>query len=136
MNHVVSYLPTDPVIHDCSILNTYDLDPPGEWLRSKLDAATQKTEEAQQHLTQLHAIQNPSGINGKQYTNEFFMQQWTQEQEYHCETRASCRQKQKKELGRLLSLQDKLENAWYVPYNLRQISVLHSPTSLAGPQTR
>jgi hypothetical protein len=96
------YLPTNPANYCCFLSNIYDLNPPGEGLCSKLDKDTQKTEAARQHLTQLHTMLNPNAKNGERYTNGFFMQQWAQEQEYHCETQASFRQKQKKELGCLL----------------------------------
>ncbi|PLW11649.1 hypothetical protein PCANC_21650 [Puccinia coronata f. sp. avenae] len=86
----------------------------GEWLRSKLDKATQKTAEAQENLAQLHAMRNPHGTHGKRYTNNFFKDQWDQEQAYHCKTQVSYREKQKKELGRLLCLQEQLETEWSV----------------------
>jgi ubiquitin len=89
-------------------------EPPGEWLRSKLDKATQKTAEAQENLAQLHAMRNPHGTHGERYTNDFFKDQWDREQAYHCETRVSYREKQKKELGRLLCLQEQLETEWFV----------------------
>jgi hypothetical protein len=61
-------------------------------------------------------MRNPSSANGERYTNAFFEEQWAREQAYHRKSRVSYRQKQKKELGRLLCLQEELETAWYVTF--------------------
>ncbi|OAW00012.1 hypothetical protein PTTG_25140 [Puccinia triticina 1-1 BBBD Race 1] len=61
------------------------------------------------HIKKLPILNDPNRGN---YTNEFFQCQWDNEQAYHWETNGSFREKQEKELGRLLRMEDQLEAEW------------------------
>jgi hypothetical protein len=86
----------------------------GEWLYSKLQGAQKVIHDARKALAKLHLLPNPYHNTGETYTNAFFQHQWDEEQAYHLETNRSSAEKQEKELGRLLRLEDQLEAEWYV----------------------
>jgi hypothetical protein len=69
---------------------------------------------ARKSLAELHCIQIPNSNPGVNYSNAFFDQQWKDEQAYHRQTNHLSNEKHKKELGRLLRLEDELEEEWYV----------------------
>ena len=68
---------------------------------------------ARKSLAELHRIQIPNSNPGTNYSNRFFEQQWKDEQAYHRQTNRLLDEKHKKELGRLLRLEDELEEEWY-----------------------
>ncbi|PLW42937.1 hypothetical protein PCASD_04711 [Puccinia coronata f. sp. avenae] len=85
-----------------------------EWLYSKLQGAQKVIHNARKALAKLHLLPNPYHNTGETYTNAFFQHQWDEEQAYHLETNRSSAEKQEKELGRLLCLEDQLEAEWSV----------------------
>ncbi|PLW46296.1 hypothetical protein PCASD_03786 [Puccinia coronata f. sp. avenae] len=85
-----------------------------EWLYSKLQGAQKVIHDARKALAELHLLPNPYHNTGETYTNAFFQHQWDKEQAYHLETNRSSAEKQEKELGRLLRLEDQLEAEWSV----------------------
>ncbi|PLW23183.1 hypothetical protein PCASD_14819 [Puccinia coronata f. sp. avenae] len=80
----------------------------GDWLQSKLMTAKSTMFNARKSLAELHCIQIPNSNPGVNYSNAFFDQQWKDEQAYHCQTNRLSNEKHKKELGRLLFLEDEL----------------------------
>ncbi|PLW05637.1 hypothetical protein PCASD_26272, partial [Puccinia coronata f. sp. avenae] len=85
-----------------------------EWLHSKLKGAKSTVFEACKALAKLHLLHISSRNTGERYTNTFFQEQWDNEQAYHLESNQSTREKQEKELGRLLRLETQLESKWSV----------------------
>ncbi|OAV98637.1 hypothetical protein PTTG_25604 [Puccinia triticina 1-1 BBBD Race 1] len=84
----------------------------GEWLLSKLHSAAQTTQEARTALDELNQFSNPYLPTEGKYTDDFFQEQWNNERTYHLETTRSYQEKQKKELGWLLCLEEQLEQEW------------------------
>ncbi|OAV94426.1 hypothetical protein PTTG_26958 [Puccinia triticina 1-1 BBBD Race 1] len=84
----------------------------GEWLHRKLLAAHSTIKKSQEGLENLYRLPIFNNSDGENYTNEFFQAQWDNEQAYHLETNVSFREKQEKELGRLLRMEDQLEAEW------------------------
>ncbi|PLW34088.1 hypothetical protein PCASD_13099 [Puccinia coronata f. sp. avenae] len=84
----------------------------GDWLQSKLTTAKSTMFNACKSLAKLHCIQIPNSNPGVNYSNAFFDQQWKDKQAYHCQTNRLSNEKHKKELGRLLRLEDELEEEW------------------------
>ncbi|KAA1068461.1 hypothetical protein PGTUg99_023669 [Puccinia graminis f. sp. tritici] len=84
----------------------------GEWLLSKLNSAVETIQAARDALDKLNQLLNPYSSSGGRYTDDFFQQQWDDERAYHLETTRSYQVKQKKELGRLLYLEEQLEKEW------------------------
>ncbi|WAR60036.1 hypothetical protein PtB15_11B678 [Puccinia triticina] len=83
-----------------------------EWLLSKLHSAAQTTQEARTALDELNQFSNPYLPTEGKYTDDFFQEQWNNERTYHLETTRSYQEKQKKELGWLLCLEEQLEQEW------------------------
>ncbi|KAH9818347.1 hypothetical protein DFH28DRAFT_925835 [Melampsora americana] len=94
----------------------------GLWLLRRYRNAVKVLGEAQSALNTLFQMANPS-IPGEKYSAEFFRSQWASEREAY-ESKEAVLQKQKLELGRLLSLQDELEAEWSQPALTPQ-QVLH-----------
>jgi hypothetical protein len=84
----------------------------GDWFSKKLENCEETIQSSEEIIRQLHSLPNPS-TPGSNYTNAFFEQQWTLEQNYHLNFNQS-RAKQREELGRLLCLQEELDEAWSV----------------------
>ncbi|WAR58145.1 hypothetical protein PtB15_5B377 [Puccinia triticina] len=80
------------------------------WLLHKLESANQIHEESALALAELHCVANPH-TPGSNYTNQFFEQQWNNEQAYHVNTNQTADREQV-ELGRLLCLEEELNEAW------------------------
>ncbi|PLW29406.1 hypothetical protein PCASD_20382 [Puccinia coronata f. sp. avenae] len=84
----------------------------GDWLQSKLTTAKSTMFNACKSLAKSHCIQITNSNPGVNYSNAFFEQQWKDKQAYHCQTNCLSNEKHKKELGRLLCLEDELEKEW------------------------
>ncbi|OAV93382.1 hypothetical protein PTTG_27325 [Puccinia triticina 1-1 BBBD Race 1] len=84
----------------------------GELLLCKFNLAAETTQAARNALDLLNQLPNPYSETGGTYTNIFFQQQWDDERAYHLETTQSYQEKQKKELGHLLCLEEQLEAEW------------------------
>ncbi|KAH9442372.1 hypothetical protein Pst134EB_028627 [Puccinia striiformis f. sp. tritici] len=82
----------------------------GEWLAKKLVDCTEINRSASSILNQLHNLANRT-TPSHNYTNQFFEEQWILEQSYHLNVNQT-REKQRQELGKLLCLQDKHDQAW------------------------
>ncbi|KAI7933058.1 hypothetical protein MJO29_017050 [Puccinia striiformis f. sp. tritici] len=63
------------------------------------------------HITKLTASTGEWLAKNHNYTNQFFEEQWILEQSYHLNVNQT-REKQQQELGKLLCLQDKHDQAW------------------------
>ncbi|EGG07133.1 uncharacterized protein MELLADRAFT_106193 [Melampsora larici-populina 98AG31] len=85
----------------------------GLWLLRRYRNAVKVLGEAQSALNTLFQMANPA-LPGKNYSALFFRSQWASEREAYA-SKDAIMQKQKLELGRLLSLQDELEAAWLQP---------------------
>ncbi|PLW12634.1 hypothetical protein PCASD_16209, partial [Puccinia coronata f. sp. avenae] len=83
-----------------------------EWLHNKLLMAKKTITDSGKGLQKLHQLPILNNTEGRNYTNEFLQQQWDDEQAYHLGTNRSFQEKQEKELGRLLRLEDQLESEW------------------------
>ncbi|WAQ84805.1 hypothetical protein PtA15_5A378 [Puccinia triticina] len=81
-----------------------------------LESANQIHEESALALAELHRVANPH-TPGSNYTNQFFEQQWNDEQAYHVNTNRTADREQV-ELGRLLCLEEELNEAWYFNLSL------------------
>ncbi|OAW00171.1 hypothetical protein PTTG_25187 [Puccinia triticina 1-1 BBBD Race 1] len=84
----------------------------GEWLLSKIASADDIIKTARIALDALNQLSNPHSMTAGTYTDDFFQQQWEDERAYHLETTRSYQEKQKKELGQLLCLEEQLETEW------------------------
>ncbi|WAR54487.1 hypothetical protein PtB15_4B104 [Puccinia triticina] len=84
----------------------------GEWLLSKFASADDIIKTARIALDALNQLSNPHSVTAGTYTDDFFQQQWEDERAYHLETTQSYQEKQKKELGQLLCLEEQLETEW------------------------
>ncbi|KAI7943773.1 hypothetical protein MJO28_011301 [Puccinia striiformis f. sp. tritici] len=82
----------------------------GEWLAKKLVDCTEINRSASSILNQLHNLANRT-TPSHNYTNQFFEEQGILEQSYHLNVNQT-REKQQQELGKLLCLQDKHDQAW------------------------
>ncbi|PLW37548.1 hypothetical protein PCASD_10249 [Puccinia coronata f. sp. avenae] len=109
------------------------------WLSQKLKHAKVVHRVSREALEELHAIRDPN--TGRQlYTNDFFEQQWRDERNYH--VNSSTDERQEVELGRLLSLEIELEQAWAtVPMTPEQVvnwanTVDRVQTNLAAQRAR
>ncbi|PLW36396.1 hypothetical protein PCASD_13696, partial [Puccinia coronata f. sp. avenae] len=109
------------------------------WLSQKLKHAKVVHRVSREALEELHAIRDPN--TGRQlYTNDFFEQQWRDERNYHLNS--STDERQEVELGRLLSLEIELEQAWAtVPMTPEQVvnranTVDRVQTDLAAQRAR
>ncbi|EGG03749.1 uncharacterized protein MELLADRAFT_108934 [Melampsora larici-populina 98AG31] len=80
------------------------------WLQNRYQNAVKVLSEAQSALTILYGTTNPAAP-GQNYSAEFFRGQWTLEREAYSSKEAIL-QRQKLELGRLLSLKEELDTAW------------------------
>ncbi|WAQ87974.1 hypothetical protein PtA15_9A99 [Puccinia triticina] len=83
-----------------------------EWLLSKFASADDIIKTARIALDALNQLSNPHSMTAGTYTDDFFQQQWEDERAYHLETTRSYQEKQKKELGQLLCLEEQLETEW------------------------
>ncbi|KAH9809801.1 hypothetical protein DFH28DRAFT_1186335, partial [Melampsora americana] len=83
------------------------------WLSKRFRNAMKVLREAQAVIKSLCTLPNPAQP-GQNYTAAFFRGQWTVEREAYSSKQAIL-MKQKLELGRLLSLQDQLNDAWSLP---------------------
>ncbi|PLW18435.1 hypothetical protein PCASD_06709 [Puccinia coronata f. sp. avenae] len=82
------------------------------WLSNKLANCQTEYETAKKALDELHLQTNPYSSDQQQnYTNEFLEEQWELEQRFHRNPNKTL-QDNRLELGRLLSVQSKLEDAW------------------------
>ncbi|OAV93626.1 hypothetical protein PTTG_27282 [Puccinia triticina 1-1 BBBD Race 1] len=81
----------------------------GEWLHRKLFMALSTIKTSCEGLEKLHQLLVLNDSARGNYTNKFFQAQWDNEQAYHLKTNVSFREKQEKELGRLLRMEDQLE---------------------------
>ncbi|WAR59231.1 hypothetical protein PtB15_10B573 [Puccinia triticina] len=89
----------------------------GEWLLSKFALADDIIKTARIALDALNQLSNPHSVTAGTYTDNFFQQKWEDKRAYHLETTQSYQEKQKKELGQLLCLEEQLETKWQLEYN-------------------
>ena len=88
----------------------------GDWLHRHFMDACQTYQECQIKLSAIYDQQNPfiqDNNESTHYTQGFLEEQWHKERVYYL-TRNNIREAQKVELGRLLSLQEDLNDAWLV----------------------
>ncbi|OAV88072.1 hypothetical protein PTTG_29162 [Puccinia triticina 1-1 BBBD Race 1] len=84
----------------------------GEWLLSKFALADDIIKTARIALDVLNQLSNPHSVTAGTYTDNFFQQKWEDKRAYHLETTQSYQEKQKKEPGQLLCLEEQLETKW------------------------
>ncbi|KAH9821140.1 hypothetical protein DFH28DRAFT_923571 [Melampsora americana] len=82
----------------------------GKWLSVRMKQAVTMLKKSQTLLTNIYALPNPYKP-GHKYTKQYLLKQWNAERSTLLDPRSQ-QEKQKLELGKLLCLEDELDQAW------------------------
>lgn len=82
----------------------------GKWLSVRMKQAVSTLKKSQTLLTNIYALPNPYKP-GHKYTEQYLLEQWNAERSTLLDPKSQ-QEKQKLELGKLLCLEDELDQAW------------------------